>query len=125
MKDNRESIGFDIAIPLSDSGRSLHDPADLRNWFLDTAKFCGGGSEMGKSLYGAWFDPKGEPEKNLVEDYNNWYRFGVAKGLVQKFRKKIQEAAKIFDQQCIYIQWGNKVEFLKPKSDGSFPQPGG
>ena len=110
-----DRVIFNIAIPWTDEFTGIvHPLAKLREWFFRTADLpiCKGGSVIGVGLFGVWYDKDRPPEENPLEDYSNWYKFGVLPDKVEELRRHIEGAAQEFGQKSMYFERAGEVDFV-------------
>lgn len=108
-----DRIVFNIVIPWTDEFTGMvHPPEKLREWFLRTAEFCRGGSEVGMGRYGVWYDPDRSPVENPIQDYSNWYKFAVPPSKVDELRKHVEYATQEFGQKSLYFERAGEADFV-------------
>lgn len=111
-----DRVIFNIVIPWTDEFTGIvHPLAKLREWFFRTADLpiCKGGSEIGVGLFGVWYDKDRPPEENPVEDYSNWYKFGVLPDKVEDLREHVERATQEFGQKSIYLERAGEADFIE------------
>lgn len=103
-------IVYNIAIPMTDNTTGIvHTIDKFDAWFHRTVEICGGGTQVGTSLLGLWFEQPGDPP---IQDYSNWYKFGIAPEKVDVLRNHIKQTAREFGQICIYFEKAGEADFI-------------
>ena len=108
---------YNIVIPCTDDETGLVHPIEkFDEWVTDTAEWFGGISVLGVGLKGIWYDSK--TVGGAVEDFNNWYKVGVAPARSGELREHVRLTADLFGQRCIYLERAGEAEFVWHREHG-------
>lgn len=86
---------------------------DLKTWqWLEDRIFEDfGGCTLAPGLYQGFYRDPDSGEK--VGDRSRQYTVAISKGQVKRLRDLLREACTWFQQKCIYMSVGGKVEFIR------------